>query len=136
MWHLWAAAEEADAEAEAAGGDLRGAELPWEPIRLRERERDARVAQDVSRFHVQQEQVRYGQYGVLKPLATMYFCYCNHQHHTNIEHYSCPNLRVHPLMFIHPDHLSNSSTRTPERLLLPRRAQSARPLLHLRHRSD
>lgn len=69
VWHLWAAAEEADAEAEAAGGDLRGAELPWEPIRLRERERDARVAQDVSRFHVQQEQVRYGQYGVLKPLA-------------------------------------------------------------------
>jgi hypothetical protein len=28
-----------------------------------------------------------GPSGVLKPLATMYFCYCNHQHHTNIEHY-------------------------------------------------
>jgi hypothetical protein len=57
VWHLWAAAEEAEAEAEEAGGDARGAELPWEPIRLRERERDARVAHDVSRFHVQQEQV-------------------------------------------------------------------------------
>jgi hypothetical protein len=69
VWHLWAAAEEAEAEAEAAGGDMRGAELPWEPIRLRERERDARVAQHVSRFHMQQEQVRYGRSDPLNLLA-------------------------------------------------------------------
>ena len=69
VWHLWAAAEEAEAEADAAGGDMRGAELPWEPIRLRERERDARLAQDVSRFHMQQEQVRCGRSGPLEPVA-------------------------------------------------------------------